>query len=269
MRLSGRVLCFGASLTALAPAAAAQTANVDLELVLAVDVSRSMDLDEQRLQREGYVEALRHPEVIDAIASGGLGRIAITYVEWAGPGYHSVIVPWTIIAGRAEAEAVSAKIAAAPLMRETGTSISSSLLFAAGLFEQEFASGMRQAIDISGDGPNNMGIPVLQSRDWVLRQGITINGLPIILKNTFSYGPYGIPNLDVYYEDCVIGGPGAFVITVDEPGEFKEAIRRKLVLEIAGLPPRLIQAAETPKAAPRVDCMIGEKSRRDWMWNQR
>ena len=187
--------------------------DVDLELVLAVDVSRSMDYDEQRLQRDGYVAAFRHPEVIAAISSGALGRIAVTYVEWAGPFYQTIVVPWTILANGADAEAFATKLAAAPLMNETGTSISGGLSFSAQLFDTSGARGLRRAIDVSGDGPNNMGLPVAPMRDQLVEEGITINGLPIMLKRSYSFGPFNIPNLDVYYEDCVIGGPGAFMIT--------------------------------------------------------
>jgi hypothetical protein len=258
-------LIAGAVVLAALPAAA--EIEVDLELVLAVDISRSMDFDEQQLQRDGYVEALRHPEVIEAISSGPVGRIALTYVEWAGPFHQAVIVPWTIVSGEAEAIAFSDSVAAAPLMRERGTSISQGLQFAASLFPSSGVLGARRAIDISGDGPNNMGLPVVPVRDRIVAQGITINGLPIMLKSSYAFGPYSIPNLDVYYEDCVIGGPGAFMITVDDPARFAVAIRRKLVLEIAGLvsEPRVMKAAEL-QAEPRVDCLIGERARGRWIY---
>ncbi len=239
--------------------------DVDLELVLAVDVSRSMDYDEQKLQRDGYVSAFRHPEVIQAIASGAVGRISVTYMEWAGPNYQQVLVPWTIVGSREEAEAFARLLENAPIMRETGTSISGGLGGAAAQFALSNVRAVRQAVDVSGDGPNNMGLPVVPMRDQLIEQGITINGLPIVLKTNDAFSPFNIPNLDVYYEDCVIGGPGAFMITVDDPSRFEVAIRRKLVLEIAGLPPRLMPAAEPFRPPPRVDCMIGEKTRGRWM----
>lgn len=250
-----------------APSPAAAQVDVDLELVLAVDISRSMDLDEQQLQRDGYVAALVHPEVVQAIQSGPSGRIAVTYVEWAGPFRQSVVVPWTLISGIVDAEAFATALAAAPLSRERGTSISEGLAFSAGLFPATGARGTRRAIDVSGDGPNNMGPAVAPTRDRIVAEGITINGLPIMLKPAFSYGPYNIPNLDVYYEDCVIGGPGAFMITVDDMSRFAVAVRRKLVLEIAGrVPePRLIRAAAF-EAPPRIDCLIGEKQRSRWLY---
>lgn len=259
-------LALGAVLSLGAPAGA--LVAVDLELVLAVDISRSMDYDEQQLQRDGYVEALRHPEVIQAIQSGPIGRIAITYVEWAGPFHQAMVVPWTIVSGAGEAEAFAARVAEAPLVRERGTSISQGLDFSAGLFASSGAAGVRRAIDISGDGPNNMGLPVVPVRDRVVAEGITINGLPIMLKTSYAFGPYSIPNLDVYYEDCVIGGPGAFMITVDDLGRFAVAIRRKLVLEIAGTfpEPRIVKAASI-SLEPRVDCLIGEKQRGRWIYD--
>jgi hypothetical protein len=269
MRQGALVLSLGlviAVASAATPAAA--QVDVDLELVLAVDISRSMDFDEQQFQRQGYVKALQHPEVINAIASGALGRIAITYVEWAGPFHQETVVPWAIVTSLADAEAFAAKIAAAPLQRETGTSISGGLLFAAERFAESGARGMRRTIDVSGDGPNNMGLPVAPMRDRLVEEGITINGLPIMLKTSVFVSPFSIPNLDIYYEDCVIGGPGAFVITVDDMSRFELAVRRKLVLEIAGLPARVIPAAVF-QGPPRVDCMIGEKSRGRWFNDNR
>ena len=219
------------------PAAAA--VDVDLELVLAVDVSRSMDPDEQRLQRDGYVAAFRHPEVVQAIRSGLAGRIAVTYMEWSGPAYQQVLVPWTIVGSDAEAAAFAASLAGVPLMRARGTSISGGLEAAAGLFATSGARSVRRVIDVSGDGPNNMGQPVASMRDAVIERGIAINGLPIVLKTRGAYSQFNIPDLDIYYEDCVIGGPGAFMVTVQDTSEFARAIRRKLVLEISGLTPQV------------------------------
>ena len=236
--------------------------DVDLELALAVDVSRSMDVEEQRIQREGYIAAFRHPDVIEAVSSGALGRIAVTYFEWAGPGDRSMIVPWMVISTAEDGEAFASRLAEAPRSRESGTSISGAILYAAGLFGQTF-NGYRQTVDISGDGPNNAGRPVDATRDWLIERGVTINGLPIMLNRTYGYGPYGIPNLDIYYEDCVIGGPGAFVIAVRSTDEFAAAIRQKLILEIAYRPATVIPAAEE-RLYPRIDCQVGEKARRGW-----
>lgn len=235
---------------------------VDLELVLAVDVSRSMDLDEQALQRNGYVEAFRHKEVIEAIGSGPEGRIAVSYVEWAGPSHQQVLVPWTVIDGEVSARAFAERLAGAPISRERGTSIANSLLFVGPTFEGNGMVGSRRVIDVSGDGPNNMGVPVLTARDPLVAQGVTINGLPIMIKRAGGFA--SIENLDIYYEDCVIGGPGAFLVTVTDIRNLASAIRRKLVLEIASRPVLLQKVAETIRE-PRIDCMIGEKLREQWM----
>ncbi len=248
-------VCFWSGDGALARIAAVE--DVDLALVIAVDISTSMGVGEQKLQREGYVAAFRHSDVIQAIAGGTRGRIAVTYVEWVGPGAHAVIVPWTDLADREDAEAFSALLAAAPLSHKAGTSISGGLLYAAGQFNRRDYRGDRLAVDISGDGPNNMGHPVVLMRDWLIRRGVTINGLPIMLSPDIEGN---ISNLDVYYEDCVIGGPGAFSLPVREAGSFATAIRSKLVLEIAALPARpVLAAAFIP--TPRIDCMIGERAR--------
>lgn len=249
--------------------AEAQTA-VDLQLVLAVDISRSMDQDEQSLQRAGYVAALRDPEVIRAIEGGPLGRIALTYVEWAGHGLQTVLVPWTLIDGAASAGRVADALAAAPLQRLSRPSISNALTFSAGLFETSGVASPRRVIDISGDGPNNQGFRVTDARDAVIDRGITINGLPIMLKTGFPSGFFDVQNLDLYYEDCVIGGFGAFLVTVQDPREFADAIRRKLILEIAGRmpPPRAVPARWMPaQMAELSDCQIGEKLWDNWMRN--
>jgi hypothetical protein len=268
MRTYASAVLLGSSLLLAAPiTAAAQMTEVDVELVLAVDVSRSMDLEEQRVQRDGYISAFRHPEVIQAISSGELGKIAISYVEWAGSAYQNVVVPWTIIANEKDSLAFADKLEESEPANMRGTSISNGLAFAAQLFETSGVSGLRQTIDVSGDGANNMGPPVVPMRDRVVAQGITVNGLPIMLRPALSptIEPFGIADLDVYYEDCVIGGPGAFMITVKDVSQFQAAIRRKLVLEIAGLEPqpKLIRVAEMTKQ-PRVDCLIGEKERGRW-----
>ena len=240
----------------------AQEIDVDLELVLAVDVSRSMDATEQKLQKDGYIAALQHPEVVAAIRSGFLGRIAVTYVEWAGPSSHAIIAPWAMIDGPESAAAFASAIGEMPVSFLRGTSISGALTYTAGLFDDNGFRSTRQVIDVSGDGPNNVGFPVLQARAAVLERGITINGLPIMIHADY-FGGYSIRELDIYYEDCVIGGPGAFVVPVRERDKLKQAIRRKLVLEIASLPP---QPKVVPAQArtPRTDCLIGEK-----LWRER
>jgi hypothetical protein len=180
-----------------------------------------------------------------------------------GPGLQRVVAPWTVVDGAGSAAAFANAISVRPPSHLQGTSISGGLLFASGLFEASGFRSPRQVIDVSGDGPNNMGVPVLDARSLVLRRGITINGLPIMI-NADYLGGYSIPDLDIYYEDCVIGGPGAFLLTVESMERIAEAIRRKLVLEIAGAPARIMLAA-FPAKEPRIDCLIGEKLRRRWM----
>jgi hypothetical protein len=236
--------------------------DVDVELVLAVDISYSMDPEELTLQREGYMAAITSPEFLNALRGGMHARVAVTYVEWAGVIEQRIVMPWRLIDGGAAAEAVAAEIGRASLRRAYRTSISGVLNFAVPLFDGNGFGGIRRVIDVSGDGTNNQGPLVTLARDEVLAKGITINGLPIMFKRP-NPATMDIPNLDVYYEDCVIGGPGAFVIPIREREKFKEAIRTKLVLEIAGRTPqpRVIPAAAD---APRISCTIGER-----MWQQR
>ena len=234
---------------------------VDVELVLAVDVSYSMDPDEQALQLEGYVQALTSREFMQALREGANGKIAVTYFEWAGQFDQKIIMPWRLIEGPESADAVAAEIARAPYRRASRTSISGGLTFAKTLFETSGYRGLRRVIDVSGDGANNAGPLIVPTRDEVLAAGITINGLPIMLKRPMP-GTMDMENLDVYYEDCVIGGPGAFVVPIRERAKFIEATRTKLVLEVAGRQPapRVVPASAQ---APRISCTIGEKTWQD------
>ncbi len=234
---------------------------VDVELVIAVDVSYSMDPEEQALQREGYITALTSKEFLRALREGPNGKIAVTYFEWAGQSDQKVVMPWRLIDGPEAADAVAAEIARAPYRRASRTSISGALQFAKPLFDNSGYRGLRRVIDVSGDGANNNGPLVVPTRDDVLAAGITINGLPIMLKRP-NIASIDIENLDVYYEDCVIGGPGAFVVPIREREKFIEATRTKLVLEVAGRQPeeRVIPVSSE---APRVSCTIGEKMWRD------
>jgi hypothetical protein len=234
---------------------------VDTELVLAVDVSYSMDPEEQRIQREGYMEAITSREFMAAIRAGSHGKVAITYVEWAGPDDQQIIVPWRLVEGPESADAFAADIARSPYRRASRTSIGGALMFAKPLFAASGFRGLRRVIDVSGDGPNNSGPLVALQRDDVVAAGITINGLPLMLNRPNSFS-MDIANLDIYYEDCVIGGPGAFVIAVRDRAQFKEAIRTKLILEIADLSPDArVQRAQARQ--PRVSCTIGEQMWRD------
>ena len=235
---------------------------VDVELVIAVDVSYSMDPEEQALQREGYVMALTSREFMRALREGANSKIAITYFEWAGQFDQKIIVPWRLIEGPESADAVANEIAAAPYRRASRTSIAGALTFAKPLFDHSGYRGLRRVIDVSGDGANNAGPLIVPTRDDVLSAGITINGLPIMLKRP-ARGTMDIENLDIYYEDCVIGGPGAFVVPIHDRKQFVEATRTKLVLEISGREPER-RVVPVSAEAPRISCTIGEK-----MWQDR
>jgi hypothetical protein len=232
--------------------------TVDVELVLAVDVSYSMDMDELAIQREGYAQAIVSKEFLQALKSGPNGKVSVTYFEWAASSDQKIIIPWRLIDGPETADAVANEIMKTPIRRASRTSISGAIYFAMPLFDEDPYHGLRRVIDISGDGPNNNGpAPVTLARDEAVAKGIVINGLPIMVKEP-SYSTMDIDNLDYYYEDCVIGGPGSFVVTIKDREKFKEAIRTKLLLEVAGLTPErpVVRVADKE---PRVSCMIGEK----------
>jgi hypothetical protein len=231
--------------------------SVDVELILAVDVSYSMDMDELAVQREGYAQAIVSKEFLQALKSLPNGKISVTYFEWAASSDQKVIIPWRLIDGPETADAVAEEILKTPIRRASRTSISGAIYFAMPLFDENPYKGMRRVIDISGDGPNNNGAPVTGAREMALSKGIVINGLPIMVKEP-SYSTMDIDNLDWYYEDCVIGGPGSFVVAIKDREKFKEAIRAKLLLEVAGkTPERRVVPVEDKE--PRVSCMIGEK----------
>jgi Protein of unknown function (DUF1194) len=257
MALAAHMVALGIAITACAPAVAEPPASlpVDLELVLAVDVSGSMDAEEFALQRDGYVAAIRHPEFVGAVLAGAERRIALTYVEWSGADYQSIVVPWQLIDGPAAAAAFADSLASRPLVTSRGTSISGAILFGLRLLETNRFNGARRVIDVSGDGPNNYGSAVTTARDTAVARGVVINGLPILLSPSPIY-----PAMDRYYADCVIGGLGAFLLPIRTKGEFAVAIRRKLVLEVAAAPgteARILPAA----AQPRADCLVGENAR--------
>ena len=240
----------------------ANSVEVDVELVMAIDISYSMDLDELALQRDGYAQAVASQDFLNALKQGTNGKIAVTLVEWAGSAEQRIVVPWRLIDGPESAQAMSAEIARTPVRRAFRTSISGALMFSAAQFEGNGFRGIRRVIDVSGDGTNNQGPLVTLVRDEVLAKGIVINGLPIMLKEP-QPGSVDLKELDIYYEDCVIGGPGAFVIPIRERDKFKDAIRTKLVLDIAEYrgEARVVPASA---AAPRISCTIGEQ-----MWQRR
>lgn len=226
--------------------------QVDLELVVTVDVSLPMDRDEAVVARNGYVEALRSPEFIDAIIHGPKGRIAVTYVEWSD--VQTIVVPWTVIESSASASAFADLLSRAPLQHLRTTSISADVLFSAKLFDASGFTSPRRTIDVSGNGPNNDGVSVVEARDAVIATGITINGLPIDLGPREAV----IQNLADYYKDCVIGGPEAFLFSVHEISQLPAAIRQKLVQEVA-MDQTSDRSVVTRIQDQIVDCMIGEK----------
>jgi hypothetical protein len=264
LRRSARTALLAAAL-ALAPLVGSlplHAEEVDLALVIAVDISYSMDPDEQDLQREGFVEAFRSPMVHQAIRNGALGRIAVTYGEWAANWEQKVIVPWTVIEDPESAMAFAGRLAAQPTRRGPRTSVSGAIDFGVRLLGESGTSATRRVIDISGDGANNQGRPITAARDEAVAQGITINGLPIMLKRPSSY--WDVVDLDVYYRDCVIGGPGAFTVPVREREEFTKAIKTKIIREIVeyGPPEPLVQPAQASGSV--ASCMAGEIQRERW-----
>lgn len=237
--------------------------EVDVALVLAVDISYSMDLEEQALQRDGYIAALTSPQVLEAIRKGMIGRIAVTYIEWAGVATRDVVADWSIIEDEASARAFTARLQAAPIRRARRTSITTAINASMDQLRQANLRPLRRVIDISGDGPNNDGGPVHHARDRALAAGVTINGLPIILKRGYTTS-FDIEGLDEYYSDCVIGGPGAFMVTITERDQFRDAIRTKILREVA----QASASDASPGSRGKSDCMIGERLwRQNWERN--
>ncbi len=217
-----------------APALAQTAEPVDVLLVLAVDVSRSVDEDEARLQREGYRAGVSDPRVVEAITRGMIGAIGVAYVEWAGFEYQRLVLPWTRIASAADAHLWSDRLAEAPRASLSWTSISAAIDFSRRTLAEAPFEGTRKVIDVSGDGVNNSGRAVETARDEAVADGIVINGLPIVNdRPTFGRGP-PIP-LDLYFQNSVIGGFGAFMVVAEDFEAFGTAVRRKLIREIADL----------------------------------
>ena len=254
-----------AAILALGPAHARDKGiEVDAELVFGVDISYSMDRVEQQLQRDGYVKALTSPDFLNALKSNAIGKVAIAYMQWASYQDQDLLLDWTVISSPESARAAADKLANAPYRRARRTSISGAIDAANRLFDDNGFKGARQIIDISGDGPNNDGRPVTQARADALARGVTINGLPLVGIRDYL-GPADIKDLDIYYEDCVIGGPDAFMISIRNANNFVDATRNKLVREIARAPARknpLVQRAQARE--PRISCMIGEN-----LWRNR
>lgn len=251
--------------------------EVDLELLLAVDISGSIDAEEARLQREGYAKAIADPQVVKAIRAGLLGRIAVAYFEWSDSYVQNEVMDWMVISDQASADAAGRALLAAPIRTARRTSITGALNFSLPRFAASPYTGQRRVLDISGDGPNNDGGPVDLARERVLAAGITINGLPIINDKPNTWGFPVLPDLDRYYEGCVTGGPGSFVVVAEDFRTFGEAVRRKLILEIASRPvPQPDWAAAGPvvrlpaQSAGRYakGCDIGERQSQEY-WRRR
>lgn len=214
--------------------------KVDLELVLAVDVSSSIDETEARRQREGHVAALADPEVISAIQSGGYGRIAVMYLEWADADFQRVVAPWTVIGTEADAQAFAATLATSPFISGRRTAIGAAIDSSVSLIEGNAYEGRRRVIDLSGDGPQNAGPSLSAARDRADNALITVNGLPIDNSRQHPFRPSVTINVSAYFENEVITGPGAFISPTNEHEDFVDALRRKLIIEIAGLDPEAV-----------------------------
>ncbi|MEN3376818.1 MAG: hypothetical protein V7604_2173 [Hyphomicrobiales bacterium] len=234
-----RLLVFAASLLTLATPSRAEE-PVDLLLVLASDVSRSVDTRKFQLQREGYAAALSNPRVIDAIRSGPHGRIAICFVEWSGVTSQKLVIDWTIVDDAASARKIGDQLIELPRAFADRTSISAGIEFAMSQLERAPYRGVRRTIDVSGDGTNNSGRDVTLARDEALQKGVTINGLVILSDSPLPWNPeHTNPpgGLDGYYRNNVIGGAGAFVMVAENHNSFGQAIVKKMIAEIAFNPP--------------------------------
>ena len=241
----GLVLGLFLVMTAWLPSATAAE-DVDLLLVLAADVSRSVDQPKFQLQREGYAAAISDPRVLDAIMSGPNRRIAVCFLEWSGQGNQKLVIDWTLISDANSARAFGDQLAEAPRSFADRTSISGGIEFAMAQLERAPYSAKRRIIDVSGDGTNNSGRDVVAARDDAVRQGVTINGLVILSERPLPWNPEhtnppgGLPK---YFQDNVIGGPGSFVIVAEDFKSFGQALISKMIAEIASLPRPQRQAA--------------------------
>lgn len=239
MRLAARKIAFFLALTvsglmAFAPANA--ETEVDFELVLLADATGSIDEDEIRFQREGYAEAIADPAVLRAIGSGLLGKIAVTYIEWADASSQQIVADWTVIDGPDSARAFAGAIVAPPRLAYGRNAIGAALLFGKAQIDSNEYSGLRKVIDLSADSANNWNGPsIFEARQQIVEAGITINGLAVLCRSC-SGQPVSY-DLEQAFKDSIIGGPGAFVVTADNTQTFADAVRRKLVLEISGRDP--------------------------------
>jgi hypothetical protein len=222
------------------PAIASAAEQVDLLLVLAADVSRSVDNGKFQLQREGYAAAISDPHVLDAIRSGRIGRIALSYIEWSGAGSQRVVIDWTTISDAETAKGFGDRLLEAPRSFADRTSISGAIEFAMNQLARAPYESARRTIDVSGDGTNNSGRDAAVARDEALAQGVTINGLVILSETPLAWNPdHTNPpgGLDNYYRNNVIGGPGAFVLAAQNFNSFGDAIVKKMIAEVAEAEP--------------------------------
>ncbi len=252
---------FAAAVTPAPPPAA--KADVDVELVLAVDVSLSMMAEELAVQRNGYVAALRDPSVIAAMLGGEKGRVAITYVEWAGAGEQQIVIAWRVLETPGDAGRFADDLSRAPVQRSFRTSLSGAIDHAVSLIETNDFAGAQRVIDISGDGANNDGAAVAEARDRAVARGITVNGLPIVARVGLA-GNVEVGAMDEYYANCVIGGPGAFSIPVRNWSEFSQAVRQKLTLELSGVretghDDAAVMTVQAIAGGAAYDCLAGER----------
>jgi TonB family protein len=233
-------------------------APVDVELVIAADVSYSMGKDDLVLRRDAYARAIASGEFAQALKAGRLGKVAVTYFEWSASGYQDIILSRRVIDGPEAAAAFAGEIIKARTVPRTRTSISSAIDFALTLFKNNYSEGARQVLDISGDGPNNDGGPVVAARDAALAKGITVNGVTMMYPAP-ARPPADIDRLDDYFADCVTGGQGSFVLPVKDSADLERAIRTTLVSDITG---RVPEQAQAPSAGPetRVSCRKGEEA---------
>jgi len=225
---------------AMFPAVASAAEQVDLLLVLAADVSRSVDSEKFQLQREGYAAAMSDPRVLDAIRSGRNGRVGVAFVEWSGIGSQRVVIDWTTVSDAESAKGFGDRLLEAPRSFADRTSISGAIEFAMGQFARAPFESARRTIDVSGDGTNNSGPDVTQVRDEAIARGVTINGLVILSETPLAWNPdHTNPpgGLENYYRNNVIGGPGAFVLTAQNFNSFGQAIVKKMIAEVAQAEP--------------------------------
>jgi hypothetical protein len=228
------------------PVAAQDSKDVDLALALAIDISGSIDPDEAELQRQGYVRAFTDPQVRRAILGGYNGRIAVAYFEWSDSWRQQLLMDWTLLDSDAAISGFADRLGKQPVTVLTRTSISSAIRYSIPLFERNPYAAERRVLDISGDGANNDGGLVTLARDEALARRITINGLPIMNGRPNKYGFPPDPDLDRYYEGCVIGGPRSFIVVANSFAEFHEAVRKKLLQEIVNADPDRKHAGDAP-----------------------